>query len=254
MIDSLYSALKRRRCGRAITSESGRACRASDGEAPAALPASLLRSEAANAAEEVLVLLVLIKVRFLSPPYSNCPGSPCLTHLGTEGEGLMEMGRKAVFLRLRESRTSDVNTEIQTDRDKVGSFLQRLSFSKVLIASLEQAEKSYREATNAFEYKECMSHLRSFLEDLHKEACILVQRKRGGAFPANWGKAIAYLAQEAVLTKTEEEFITALYRLVSDVGVHPLVAEREYARLMRNMNIEYGLLFLTRLDKWMATP
>jgi hypothetical protein len=30
------------------------------------LPASPLRSEAANVAEEVLVLLVLIKVRFLS--------------------------------------------------------------------------------------------------------------------------------------------------------------------------------------------
>jgi hypothetical protein len=33
----------------------------------------------------VLVLFLLIKVRFLSPPYSNCPGSTCLTHLGTEG-------------------------------------------------------------------------------------------------------------------------------------------------------------------------
>src|ERR1035441_2794322 len=84
MIDNLYSALKRRRCGRAVTSESG-SCRAVDGGAPAALPASPLRSEAANAAEEVLVLLVLIKVRFLSPPYSNCPGSTCLTHVGTEG-------------------------------------------------------------------------------------------------------------------------------------------------------------------------
>jgi len=53
--------------------------------APAALAASPLRSDAANAAEEVPVLLVLIKVRFLSPPNSNCPGSTCLTHLGTEG-------------------------------------------------------------------------------------------------------------------------------------------------------------------------
>src|ERR1035438_9430752 len=84
MIDNLYSALKRRRCGRAVTSESG-SCRAADGGAPAALPASPLRSEAANAAEEVLALLVLIKVRFLSPPYSNCPGSTCLTHVGTVG-------------------------------------------------------------------------------------------------------------------------------------------------------------------------
>ena len=31
------------------------------------------------------VLLVFIKVRFLSPPYSNYPGPTCLTHLGTEG-------------------------------------------------------------------------------------------------------------------------------------------------------------------------
>jgi hypothetical protein len=31
--------------------------------------------------------------------------------------------------------------------------------------------------------------------------------------------------------------------------VHRLVAEREYARLMRNMSIEYGLLLLTKLDK-----
>src|ERR1039457_4648392 len=84
MIDNLYSALKRRRCGRAVTSESG-SCRAADGGAPAAFPASPLRSQAANAAEEVLVLLVLFKVRFLSPPYSNCPGSTCLTHVGTEG-------------------------------------------------------------------------------------------------------------------------------------------------------------------------
>ena len=53
--------------------------------APAALAASPLRSEAANAAEELIVLLVLIKVRFLSPPYSNCCGSTCLTDVGTEG-------------------------------------------------------------------------------------------------------------------------------------------------------------------------
>src|ERR1019366_4694522 len=99
MIDNLYSALKRRRCGRAVTSESG-SCRAADGGAPAALPASPLRSEAANAAEEVLILLVLIKVRFLSPPYSNCPGSTCLTHVGTEGVTVPQVHKRSAFARL----------------------------------------------------------------------------------------------------------------------------------------------------------
>src|SRR5476649_1522445 len=60
-IERLYSAVKRRRTGRAITSESGTRGRRDGGAVPAAL-----------AAEELLVLLVLIKVRFLSPPYSNC--------------------------------------------------------------------------------------------------------------------------------------------------------------------------------------
>src|SRR5450755_2491590 len=60
-IERLYSAVKRRRTGRATTSESGTRGRRAGGAAPAVL-----------AAEELLVLLVLIKVRFLSPPYSNC--------------------------------------------------------------------------------------------------------------------------------------------------------------------------------------
>src|ERR1039457_7211234 len=80
-IERLYSAVKRRRRGRAITSQSGTGGRRPGAGAPAALAASPLRSEAANAAEEVLDLLMLIKVRFLSPPYSNCCGATCLTHV-----------------------------------------------------------------------------------------------------------------------------------------------------------------------------
>jgi hypothetical protein len=167
---------------------------------------------------------------------------------------LIEMSRKAIFLRMKSDRTSEANPEIQTDRAQVDQILKRLGFSRLLIASLEESERSYREAATAFEYKECMAHLRSFLENLHKEGCVLVHAKRGGLLPTTWGRAIGYLVQESVITKTEEAFVTSLYTLVSDVGVHPLVAEREYARLVRNMNIEYGLLFLTRVEKWLLQP
>jgi hypothetical protein len=67
--------------------------------------------------------------------------------------------------------------------------------------------------------------------------------------PSKWGEALKYLRDNAVLTKQEESFAAQLYTLMSDAGVHPLIAEREYARLMRNMSIEYGLLLLTKLDK-----
>jgi hypothetical protein len=36
---------------------------------------------------------------------------------------------------------------------------------------------------------------------------------------------------------------------LSDEGVHPLIAEREFARLLRSMSIEYGLMFLTMFEK-----
>jgi hypothetical protein len=60
MIERLYSAVKRRRRGRAITSESGTAGRGPGAGALAAL-----------AAEEVLVLLVLIKGLLYLLRFSN---------------------------------------------------------------------------------------------------------------------------------------------------------------------------------------
>ena len=64
-----------------------------------------------------------------------------------------------------------------------------------------------------------------------------------------WGEALKYLFENSILTKPEELFASQFYTLMSDTGVHPLIAEREYARLMRNMSIEYGLLLLTKLSK-----
>lgn len=166
--------------------------------------------------------------------------------------GIAAMCDKAEYLRLKVVRTSEPNAELLGDNKQVRSFLQKLRFSDMLVASLEEAERSYRQASTEFDYKACMTHLRSFLEKLHLEACEIVHLKCGGDLPANWGSGVSFLKKANVITVPEEQFVTSLYKLVSDAGVHPLTAEREYARLMRNMNIEYGLLFLARLDKWLA--
>jgi hypothetical protein len=63
------------------------------------------------------------------------------------------------------------------------------------------------------------------------------------------GGATLYLRQRNVISQKEEVFVTSLYTLVSDEAIHPLIAEREYARLFRNVVIEYCLLFLTTLEK-----
>jgi hypothetical protein len=165
-------------------------------------------------------------------------------------DSALEACRKARYLYVKGSLMPGMNLEVNQDKATVRTFLEKLGFSQLLIQSLEEAERLYREDATPFELKSSMGHLRSFLEQLHVQACGLVYGKFGGTSqPSRWGEANSYLRQHNVLTTKEEQFAVQFYALISDMSVHPLVAEREYARLMRNMSIEYGLLMLSKLDR-----
>ena len=164
-------------------------------------------------------------------------------------DSVSEVCRKAAFLYLKGSLLPGMNLEINQDKDTVRTFLEKLGFTQLLIRSLDEAENLYRTAATPFDLKSSLGHLRSFLEQLHIQACAAAHNRFGGPLPSKWGEALRYLLDNAVLTKQEELFASQLYTLVSDAGVHALIAETEYARLMRNMGIEYGLLLLTKLDK-----
>ena len=127
--------------------------------------------------------------------------------------------------------------------------MEKLGFPQLLIQSLDEAERLYRDDASRFELKSSMGHLRSFLEQLHLQACAAAHKRFGGSPVSRWGESLRYLRTNDIVTLKEEQFAVQFYALMSDTSVHPLVAEREYARLMRNMSIEYGLLLLTKLDK-----
>jgi hypothetical protein len=160
-----------------------------------------------------------------------------------------EACRKARFFYVKGSLLPEMNLEVNEDKNRVRTFLEKLGFTQLLIDSLDEAERLYRTAATPFELKSSMGHLRSFLEKLHLQACSAAHKKLGGCLPSKWGEALKYLRDHDVLTLKEEQFAAQFFALLSDTGVHPLVTEREYARLMRNMSIEYGLLLLTKLDK-----
>jgi hypothetical protein len=164
-------------------------------------------------------------------------------------ESVLEKCRKARYLYIKGSLLQGMNLEVNQDKDRVRTYLQKLGFTPVLTQSLEEAERLYRSAATPFELKSSMGHLRSFLEQLHIQACSAAHKKLGGAQPSKWGEALQYLRGHSILSLKEEQFAAQFYALMSDTSVHPLVAEREYARLMRNISIEYGLLLLTKLDK-----
>jgi hypothetical protein len=147
-----------------------------------------------------------------------------------------------------------LNLEINQDKDVVQSYLKTLAFSPSLANSLEEATRLYELGGSNFTLKASMGHVRSFLENLQKEVIPAVHKKHGGVLPTTWGDGLAYLRKHLVLSEAEEKFAAGLYRLISDEAVHPLVAEREYARLARNVVIEYALLFLRKLEKLGLRP
>jgi hypothetical protein len=163
--------------------------------------------------------------------------------------GIAEECRKARYWYLKGALQQKPNLEIEIDKLKVQSFLESLGFDPLLNKVLDEAEKMYRNDATPFELKNCLGHLRSFIEKLHADACAAIAMPLGVPTPPKWGKTNEFLYQQGYLSQKQEQFVVSFYTLMSDEGVHPLIAEREYARLLRNVVIEYGVLFLTILEK-----
>ncbi len=164
-------------------------------------------------------------------------------------DGISKECEQARFWYLKGTLQRTFNLEVESDKARVEGFLTKLGFSNDMIKALNAAENDYRSTTNPFELKSCLGHIRSFLEHLHREAARSVAAAAGNTVVDRWGDATVYLQRQGYFTKQHEAFITSLYTLISDASVHPLGAEREYARLLRNVVIEYGVMFLTVLAK-----
>lgn len=164
-------------------------------------------------------------------------------------DGIKEECRKARYLHLKGALLEGFNLEVNQDKTAVEHYLKAQGFSDSLVECLNRADQTYLTASNGFDFKSCMGHLRSFLEKLHLEGI----QKRGLPVPVTanrkWGDGLKLLQEDGVISKTEEGYVSALFTLISDEGVHPVIAEKEYARLTRNVVIEYALLFLRKLEK-----
>lgn len=164
-------------------------------------------------------------------------------------DGVAEECRKARYWYLKGALQELPNLEIEHDKLKVEGFLVKLGFNKDMVEALNVAESDYKSTATAFELKNCLGHLRSFLEHLHREAAKSVAAAAGDTVVDRWGDATLYLREKGYFTVQHEKFIASLYTLLSDESVHPLTADREYARLLRNVVIEYGVMLLSVLDQ-----
>jgi hypothetical protein len=163
-------------------------------------------------------------------------------------DGIREECRKALFYYLRDGLKQRPNLQIEADKKIVVDYLTKLGFGTEMVGALNAAEVEYKSASNQFELKNCLGHLRSFLEHLHRESVKSIAAA-GDTVEDRWGRTTLYLRTQDLITQQHENFVTSLYTLLSDESVHPLGAAPEYARLLRNVVIEYGVMFLSVLDR-----
>ena len=164
-------------------------------------------------------------------------------------DGITQECNQARYFYLKGVLQQSTNLEIESDKTKVVGFLDSLGFDPTLIASLAKAESLYRASSDAFDLKSCLGHIRSFYEHLNIDGGQAIAKDMSTTVLDKWDPTITFLKNKLFLTEPQEKFARGLYTLLSDEGVHPLITEREFARLLRNMVIEYGLMFLTMLQK-----
>ena len=164
-------------------------------------------------------------------------------------DAIKEECRKAQYLYVKGELLEGLNLEVNQDKAVVEGFLKVQGFSDELIQCLNHADHLYQGASTKFDFKSAMGHLRSFMERLHSEELVRLGASGANSIGMKWGDGLEYLHREGVLTKAEKGYAAALFTLLSDEGVHRIIAEKEYARLARNVVVEYALLFLRKLQR-----
>jgi hypothetical protein len=158
--------------------------------------------------------------------------------------GYCQRGR---FFYLKGALQQNTNVEVENDKSKVEEFLTRLGFSPDMMRALNEAEKDFRDSASPFELKNCLTHMRGFIEHLHLEAAQHIAKTTLGS-AHDWDTSTSFLRKHDYITAQQEKFARGIYALISDEGVHPLMSEPVFARVLRNVIIEYGFMFLTIMN------
>lgn len=166
---------------------------------------------------------------------------------------VIEQAQEVKYQRLREHLLNDANLEINQDRQTLTGGLTKFGFGKELIESLEHAENEYRKADSKFDFKTAVDHNRSFLEVLLWETAGKVANIRKENLTARQKYPVEvrdYLWSSGFLSDRFHKLCEAFYHFASEQSTHQLASGRETARVVRNMNIELGLLIIRRLESF----
>src|ERR1044072_8061690 len=114
---------------------------------------------------------------------------------------------------------------------------------------IKESEKAYAEGR----WGHSISDARNVLEAILREVAAAHHAKtKGIAIPDaiyKWAaKVREYLLTESLIDKSEQEALGKTYGLISGTGSHPNIAEKDQARLMRNLSLTFSQYVLLQWE------
>ncbi len=155
--------------------------------------------------------------------------------------------------KILEISLSDINPEINTDRNKIIN-LWEVKFGKSVVPNLiKEIEELFREGDfNEVKYAICVDRVRALLIDVLKKIAVEHSKEKKDDKIVDSAKdreVLNYLKEIGFLNENEGRLADSIYKLTSEEGAHKTITLKEYARITKNIAYEFILLVLDKFSK-----
>jgi hypothetical protein len=146
----------------------------------------------------------------------------------------------------RSLRRTSNEQEVQTS--DLGSFLAAVGFKSHIAIAMEEAESHLR-GTGAFDPKKAADLLRACMDEAHRAIVSELARIKQENYAGKDKDAErrAYMRRAGFISPPEEQFIGAIYSLISGEASHKLDAPRETVLVLQTTVYNFLILLLKRL-------
>lgn len=140
--------------------------------------------------------------------------------------------------------------DVEAERGLLHSLYRSLSLERESEAFtfLDLSEKHYVNG----DWSDSIGNSRKFLELILKQVAVCHSRKSNSNLnPGKAGRPVyirEYLENEGLFEKREKETVDKIYGLLSHTGSHPYMAEKDQARLLRQLTLTTTQFVLLRLQ------
>jgi len=154
------------------------------------------------------------------------------------------------LLKHLERDLSDVNPEINADRDKVLEIWGEKFTTPEVPSMIKEIDDYFREGEfTETKFATCIGRIRVLLVEITKRISLELSKgdSKDSISESSHDHTFAqYLKNNKFISDDEWKILKSLYNMSSEEGSHSSISKREYARLIKNMAYEIALLLLNR--------